>query len=160
MKYPDCGVLSPRVPLYKGTSLRDLSKLCVFSVRRNPGYVRPAERKQNWLKGHHFFFNPKVSFVAQTACCPGFPRWRFLSAVDYITLLWLSSQDTERTLATKGVVYSLYQRCAIPKQKRDCSWCSREISRKSSIGTFELGRISTNFLREFWSGHPSPWIFS
>lgn len=119
MKCPGCGVLSPPVPLYKGTSLRALSKLCVISARRNPGYVRPARRKQNWLEGHHFF-NPKVSFVAQPVCCPSFPRWRFLSAVHYITLLWLSSQDTERTLATKGVVSFLYQRRAIPRQKRDC----------------------------------------
>lgn len=119
-------------------------------------------RKQNGWKGFpSCFCNAKVSLAARVVSCPGFPRWPFLSAVDYITLLWLPSQEPQCTLAAKGAVYLLYQFCAVPKQRRDYLQilphkdisallrCSGEISPKSPVVIFEFRPMSTKGLQEF-----------
>lgn len=121
-----------------------------------------GEGKRNWPKGFpSCFCNSKVSIAAHTVSCPSFPSWLFLSAVGYITFLWLSSQHPHCTLAAKGAVYLLYQFPAIPKQKRDylqifprkdisaLLWCIGDISPKSSVVTFEFTPMSMKVCKNF-----------
>jgi len=68
---------------------------------------------------------PLVLFYSKgQPCClgcllPSLPQVALLSAAGDVTSLWLSSQDSQCTLATKGVVCLLYQCCAVPKQMKD-----------------------------------------
>lgn len=125
------------------------------------GSLGRGEGKQGWREGFPSCFRTSEASLQCTVSCPSLPRWPFLSAVGYITLLWLSSQDPPCALAAKGAVYVLYQSCAIPKQKRDylqmfpCKnisallWCSGEISPKSSVVIFEFRPMSMKVLQEF-----------